>query len=272
VVLGEDVPATFTYGAEDSRFGAVVSLHEGHLLVGEPGAKVAELDGEPLDGPYEWLGWFGDTPVQADAHWLWEDRSYREDLDHAVAMAAGPAAVVVATKTSLRRVDVPWSVPVTGITALAVGQERVLAVVCAPDCRGQAWSLEGKDLGKVVEAGPGGAITEWNGTVWAGNPRWTANADPGRVCSEDGTCIEGEAGDHLGASLGGGYAVGMFNKDANPPRLRVVPLEEGPVYVMEVGSELQEVAVGGDADTLVVGAPYVPHNGLPSGVVVQADR
>lgn len=272
LVLGEDIPAVFEYGTEDSRYGASVAWREEHLLVGAPGARKSWLDGELLEGPYEWLAWFGEQRVQADGQYLWVNGAWVADFPHAVAMAASEEALVVATRKGLQRMDQPWNVPVEGIISLALGESRVLAVVCNPDCEGHAWSLSGDDLGKVTEAGERGGIAEWEGMAWGGDPQWRVDEDPGRVCNEAGECLEGMPGDHLGATIAGGYTAGMFNKRITPPRLRIVPLGEGPVYVMETGAEQQEVTLGGDVTTLVVGAPYLPHDETPSGAVVRVRR
>lgn len=272
VVLGVDIPAEFSYGSvENARYGAALAQQDGHLLIGSPGEKVARLDGEILEGPYEWLGWWEGKVVQADARLFWVDHQLYMELQGASSWGAGPAGLVVSKGGRLLRLDQPWALDVPGIQAVYSGETRILAVVCKGVCAGYAWTPEGVPLGEVLRAGDGGAITEWQGQAWAGDPRWSIDADPGIVCAEDGHCIEGEPGDHIGAAIHGGYTVGMFNKEINPPRQRIVPLEGGTVYVLEEGAELQETTINVEDGHMVVGAPYVPYQGIPSGMVVQTD-
>jgi hypothetical protein len=103
--------------------------------------------------------------------------------------------------------------------------------------------------------------------AWGGDPRWDEPEAGGTVYAEDGREIEGLPGDHLGAAIGGGYTAGTFNKWVVPARGRVVPLDGGIVFDLEVGAEIQPILVGG-GDPLVVGAPYHPADGVPAGAVV----
>jgi hypothetical protein len=216
------------------------------------------------------VGWWGESFVQADGNYIWVDGELRLEVEKAFAWAAGEAGLYMATPESIVRLDVEWVIKQKGVVSLASGQERLLAVICDGECGAFAFTPEGVPLGRVAEAGQLGAVAEWNGVAWAGAPDWETDKAPGKVCSEEGVCVEGLEGDHLGRAVGGGFTVGMFNKEITPPRARIVPLEGGTVYVMEEGAELQEIAVGGGEGRLVVGAPYVAYGGLPAGVVVEA--
>ncbi|MFZ5476333.1 MAG: hypothetical protein ACOZNI_06105, partial [Myxococcota bacterium] len=132
--------------------------------------------------------------------------------------------------------------------------------------------LTGEPLDIDLAAGEGGDVGEWDGVAWAGDPQLDDDDGAGRVCSEAGDCVEGLAGDHLGAAIGGGFAAGSFNKWIVPARARVVPLHGGIVYAMEEGAEIQPLTLDGDDATLIVGAPYHPAHGEPSGVVVEVPR
>ena len=272
--MGQDIAATFSYGSENARYGASVAWSEEGLLVGAPGERVARLDGEVLEGPYEWVGWSDGRLIQADGTYFWVDRALAYTLDGAIAWGAGPAGLYAATHEGLVRLDDPWVVGQRGIQSIYAGENRVLAVICDPpqSCGAFAFTPEGKALGEIGEAGAEGAILEVDGVAWAGAPDWDHGEAPGRVCSENGNCIQGLPGDHLGRSLAPGFAVGMFNREAMPPRLRVVPFVEGnPVYVLEEGSEYQEVAVSAGPGVLVVGSPYAMYGGLPAGMVTVAE-
>ncbi len=269
LVIGEDIPAEFRYGVENSRLGDQVVVGPNGLLVSASGEGQVYWEDEPVEGPFKWLGWSGLRRVQADDTELWVDGVVVTTLDGIQALAAGEGGVFAATRHRLVAVDQSWSLPVAGVRRLAVGDQRLLAVVCAPDCVGKAWTFSGEDLGEVVSAGEGGDINEWKGVAWAGAPAWKEDAAPGKVCSEEGICIEGAPGDHLGASIAGGYSLGMYNKEITPPRQRIVPLEGGMILSLEQGLELHRVDLAGDGDSLVVGVPFMPHAGATTGAVVR---
>lgn len=270
-VLGADVPATFTYGSPGARLGASVAWDGASWLAAAPGEGRTWRDGEPSDGSSSWVGWWegraiavnGEGEVRVDGEVRWT-------VPDAVAWAAGPDGILAAGGGVLRFVDAEREVPAPGLRAVAWGTGRVLGVVCGDGCAAHAYDLDGVDLGEVAPAGEGGAVGEWDGVAWAGDPEDAAADGAGRVCAEDGRCVEGLAGDHLGGAIGGGYAVGTFNKWVVPARVRVVPLAGGTVYALERGAETQPVVLAGDGATLVVGAPYHPAHGEPSGAVVVA--
>lgn len=268
LVIGEDIPAEFRYGTENSRLGDQVVLGPNGLLASASGEAEVYWDEEPVGGPFKWLGWWGLRRVQANDSELWVDGQLWTTLEGIQALAAGEGGVFAATRQRLFALDQNWSLPVAGVRRLAVGQERLLAVVCAPGCVGKAWTFSGEELGEVVPAGEGGDITEWQGVAWAGAPGWKEDLAPGKVCSEQGICIEGVAGDHLGAAIAGGYSLGMYNKEITPPRQRVIPLYGGPILSLEQGLELHRVDLTGDGESLVVGVPFMPHAGATTGAVV----
>jgi hypothetical protein len=111
-------------------------------------------------------------------------------------------------------------------------------------------------------------VGEWDGVAWAGDPEEEIPDGGGSVCAEDGRCVHGLVGDHLGAAIGGGFAAGAFNKWVVPARGRVVPLGAGTTYAIERGGENQPLAVAGDGDTLVVGHGQYPAGESPGGAVV----
>lgn len=269
VVLGVDRVASFTYGGPNERLGASVAADGASWLAAAPGADATWRDGERRDEPSAWVGFWGGSEVIVTA--TGEVRVDGEpfgEVPKARAWAAGPNGILVATAEGLRVLDPPLDVPATGVRAVAWGEERLLALVCADECVGEAWALDGTPLGAFAPGGPDGAVGEWGGRAWAGAPDWEDPEGPGRVCAEDGTCVEGLPGDHLGAAIGGGHTVGTFNKWIVPARARVVPLDGGAVLALETGAEIQPIQLAGDADQLVIGAPYQAYDGLPAGAVV----
>ncbi|HNC97070.1 MAG TPA: hypothetical protein PKY30_04805 [Myxococcota bacterium] len=269
LVIGEDIPAEFRYGTENSRLGDQVVWGPGGLLASAPGEGQVYWEEQPVDGPTKWLGWWGLRRVQADTSELWVDGELVATPDGLQAMTAGEVGVFGATRQRLFALEQGWSLPVAGVRRLALGEERLLAVVCAPDCVGKAWTFSGEELGEVVAAGEGGDIAEWKGVAWAGTPAWKEGAAAGKVCSEEGICLEGVLGDHLGAAIAGGYSLGMYNKEITPPRQRIVPLEGGTILSLEQGLELHRVDLTGDGQNLIVGVPFLPHAGDPTGAVIR---
>ncbi len=285
VVLGVEHAAAFTYGGPGDHLGASVAGRGDRWLASAPGAGQTWRDGIPGDGPSLWVGWWGEGEVlvSSGGH-VSVGGDERISVPDALAWAAGPAGIVAATPSGLLFVEGEWGagegmdddrlVPVEGLQAVALGVDRVLGLVCAPEgeeCVGSAWSFAGALLGTYARGGDGGAVGEWEGRAWAGAPDWATPEGTGEVCAEDGACRVGLPGDHLGAALGGGYAAGTFNKWIVPPRARVVPLGEGDVYTIETGAELQPITLAGD-DVLVIGLPYAAAHGVPSGAVVRVSE
>ncbi|MES2641791.1 MAG: hypothetical protein V4850_20020 [Myxococcota bacterium] len=272
-VLGVEKVAAFTFGEPGDHLGASVAARGAAWLASAPGSNRTWRDGVAGDAPSVWVGWWGESEVLVNgAGHVTVDGELRFTVPGATGWAASASGVVAATPEGLHFVDRARVVPVEGLEAVALGNERVLGLVCGPaGCEGQAWSLEGVSLGPYAEGGEGGAVGEWDGRAWAGAPAWDVPEGPGEVCAEDGTCRAGLPGDHLGAAIGGGYTAGTFNKWTVPPRARFVPLDDGEVYSLESGAELQPLALAGD-DTLVIGAPYMPAHGEPSGAVVTVPR
>ncbi len=269
LVIGEDIPAEFRYGSEGAQLGYQLALGSPGLLASATGEGQVYWEDQAVGGPTKWLGWWGEHRVQANPSEVWVDGEVFATPDELQSFAAGDGGIFGATRQRLFRLDQGWSLPVAGVRRLALGSERLLAVVCTPDCVGKAWTFSGEALGEVVEAGEGGDIGEWEGVAWAGAPAWKESAAAGKICSEQGICVEGTLGDHLGAAIAGGYSLGMYNKEITPPRQRIVSLDGGTVLSLEQGSELQHVDLVGDGTTLVVGVPFMPHAGSATGAIVR---
>lgn len=273
VVLPGDRAVELRVGPPGSETGATVDWRDGRLLATAGATGVLLLGEGAVAADARWAGWWGPSVVVADSFGVVSvDGVPTWEVPEAVAFAAGEAGVVAADADSLYLLHSGRRVRVTGLTALAVGEERVLGLRCDEACEALAWTLSGDPLGAWGEGGEGGAVAEWHGVAWVSDPM---DADPdgrGVVRSEEGEALEGEPGDHLGVALGGGYAAGVFNKWIVPARGRLVPLRGGPVFALERGAEDQPMALAGDDRTLVVGSPFYPHGGSPSGAILVVDR
>ena len=117
-----------------------------------------------------------------------------------------------------------------------------------------------------------GALAFVDGALCSGDPALRVEDAAGEVECEDGTSIVGESGEHLGRAIGGGYVAGGFSPRLLPPRARLVPLGEGPIYTLEAGAEAQPLSLAGDGEVLLVGAPFQAHAGAPAGAVFRVDR
>ncbi len=260
-------------GAPGDSLGAGVALGNGRLLAGAPGAGEVRLLGEGAvsagaEGLGRWVWWHGDAPVAARA----DDGVYSVDADEAQALWRTPGAVSFAAgwmddgfrvaAASGRGVAL-WdgeglavgSVTIEGVQRVAVGEERVLMLSCDVGCRALAWVPGTDELTVLGDAGDGGAVIEVDGLAWWGDPQLERDDGPGEVCAEDGRCLQGLAGDHLGRSLCAGYAAGVFNTWLVPARLRLVPLEGGAVLAVDSASPSRPPSLHREGDLLVLGLP-----------------
>lgn len=273
VVVPGEAPTSVLYGPPSSELGATVDWQDGLLIATAARTGTLTVGRGSVEADAVWAGWWGVHVVHADSEGeIYVDGAARWSMPHAVVYASGDGAVVAADESRLYWLDRQISRSARGIQSLAVGQDRVLAVRCEETCAGEAWSLDGEPLGAFADAGFGGGVGEWAGVAWAGAPNHDDPEATGRVRSELGEEWVGLPGDHLGATIGGGYAGGVFNKWIVPARARLVPLLEGATYAMERGAEDQPLTLAGDDSTLVVGAPFYPHGGTPSGAVLQIGR
>jgi hypothetical protein len=267
-VLGVDLPVEVSPGSPGDLLGAAVAGYGDDWLAAAPGADATWRTGVREPGSSAWVGWWGDAAVRVDlAGGVFVEDALQFEVTGAVAWAAGPHGVLVATGAGIEVLDTALSIPVRGVQSVAWGADRILAVVCQEVCEGRAWARDGAALGPFAPAGHGGAVAEWEGTAWAGAPAWDRDEGEGEACSEDGRCVRGLPGDHLGAAIGGGYVTGTFNRWIVPPRARIVSLGGGETLVLETGAEGQPLSLGGGAP-LLIGAPYMPARGAPAGAVL----
>ncbi len=268
-VVGVDVPAEVWVGGDDARLGAAVAWSGSTWRATAPNED-RTYSGDAVVGPsVAALAWAGEAWATLGPDGAVQVAETRvADVPGAERLAAGGGAVFVATRTAVHGVSGGWVAPVEGVVALAYDPLRsmVFATACSP-CVVRAWTATGAEAEVATpEAGRGG-LASWEGRVYAGDPDFADGA--GRVCDDAGACVEGQPGDALGASIAGGYAVGVFNARLRPPRARLVGLVGQGDLALEVGTENRPIVLDGDASTLLVGAPYAPLGGTPGGAVWQ---
>lgn len=272
VVPGE-VPARTWSGGPGDRLGASLAFHEERLLVGAPGSgaawilPAADVSWGP-EGLGAWVWWWDGVPHGARQG----DGVYRLDVPEAVLRFSAPEAVSFAGGSQGGRPVVALATPagvelrdpdgnllahaeVAGLERVALGEGRLLLLACSADgCTAAAWWPEVDGTLEVLgEAGAGGAIGEVDGIAWWGAPDHAG--DRGRVCAEDGRCVEGEPGDRLGRALCETHTAGVLNSQSPPSRARVVPLAGGEVLAVDRGREGRPVVLGSGSGGLAIGIP-----------------
>lgn len=268
-VIPGEVPVDIRYGPPASELGTSLAWRDGVVLATSPGTGTLTIGTGTLPVAATFVGWWGAHVVYAS-----EDGVASVDgvptwlVSGATAWAAGASGVAATDGRRLVLLAPHVSVDVAGIRALAMGESRVLALVCDEVCEGRAWALDGTELGRFADGGEGGSIGEWAGVAWVGDPQWETPDGAGMLSAETGEHIHGEVGDHFGAAVGGGYAAGTFNKWIVPARARIVPLDGGDTYAMEQGAEDQPLTLAGDGATLVIGAPFYPRGTQPTGALL----
>lgn len=263
-VIGLDVAAETWEGGELDRLGEVVATDGLRVAATANGAGAVWVDGAPEGGPSKFVGWSEGALIQVGADGtVYRDGAALATLEGVRLWAVGEAGVAWASGSALGWVGgESWAQ--SGVQALAVGDARLLGLVCDGGCVLRAWGEQVEDL---MEGEAGGAVAEWEGVAWAGFPADDDAEGAGRACAEDGRCVEGIPGDHLGRHIGGGHVAGEFNKWQVPARARILSLDGGPTLAMEEGAETQPVTLDGRDGLLVVGAPYVAVAGAPAGIV-----
>jgi len=267
-VLPGEVRAQTVYGEAGAGFGTALAVRGERWIVSAPGgrdvpARVAVYDG---DTPVAELArsspvsvWFdGEEPTAAFAF----DGVYRlltgerlQETPDARLFAGGDGVAVSASETQVRALDGrSWALE--RVQALAVGEERILALACADGC--QAYELLDEPV-LLGTAGELGRVGIWDGVAWWSDPELASADGAGVVMSEAGDRIEGLPGDHLGRSIGGGYAVGALNPNVAPVRARIAPLEAGAGWLaVDRARETRPLVLAGDDGWLLVGVPEVP--------------
>jgi hypothetical protein len=277
VVPGE-VAAEVFYGDEDAALGSGVAVDEGRLLGGAPGLGEVHFLGEGGasagdPGLGGWVWWLDGVAYAGRAG----AGIYALDAGEATLLVSTPGARTYAlgeTSRGPRAASVTeagvqlWTLDgalverlvVPGVQRVALGWDRLLLVACEGEaCEALAWYPDTAELAVLGGAGDGGAVVEVDGVAWWGDPELGRQGAAGRVCAEDGRCIDGLEGDHLGRSLCASHAAGVFNTWIVPARLRLVPLEGGAVLAVDQGTSARAPALHCDGSWLAIG---MPHDGL----------
>jgi hypothetical protein len=128
------------------------------------------------------------------------------------------------------------------------------------------------DGGPILdEVSPGGAVAWQDDRACWGDPQLEYEEAAGRVACDDGLERMGIKGDHLGLSIGGSRTAGRFNRHIVPPRLRIVPLDAGPVWLVDRAAENSRVSLHSDGQHTAVGVPAF-RQGPTSGRVYLVER
>jgi len=290
VIPGERAALEYR-GEAGETLGAAVALLDDAVLAGAPGVGEARrLDtGERCLGQAQlgrWVWWQDGAGMAAHAPAGvfavdGAEAELRWETPGALSFAAGSTdqgfVVAAATATSVELWDgdgVPLaSLAHAGVTRLFVGSERVLMLACDGDCQAWAWDLGSAEAVSLGDAGAGGDIVEVGGVAWWGDPELERDLGAGRVCAEDGRCLEGLEGDHLGRRLSTTHAAGVYNTWIVPARLRLVPLDGGTVLAIDRAPASRAPALHSQGGRLAVGLPQDGLNSWGEGrvLVVELD-
>ena len=257
LVLGEELPAVEIPGAPLSLLGTAVAVGtasgEPIVVIGAPGAgEVLAVDGAGLE---QWrlsgeigLGrrvWAGDDAVAA---WL---------PGVGVLNASGEVVLRAPEATALARCpDGSWWTGEGIGDALDCGAGGLIRSMCdGSRCTVSLQvepGVEGVRLGETSagsDVGWMGARACWGDAALENDPH------PGAVFCDDGSELVGLDGDHLGAAIGASRAAGVFNKWQVPARVRMVPLDGGPIWMLDRAAERSRVALAEGEGIVAIGLP-----------------
>ena len=155
-------------------------------------------------------------------------------------------------------------VVLSGVRALALADERLLALTCGPSVGCEALDLSGaptEPVRSLGEAGEGGAVAlDADGVAWWSNPMLGVGDTSGIVYAEDGQVVVGDPGDQLGRSMSPSFVAGVTNPVAAPRRARTLSLHDptAPVIALVGASPDRPVRVVSEGDRLLLGCPERP--------------
>ncbi|MEC7242843.1 MAG: hypothetical protein VXW32_16535 [Myxococcota bacterium] len=258
-VIPGDLPTeVFTAGL--AGWGQSIAEVEGVVwAASEDEGRVESTDGEGLAGPWAGRGiWLGERSGQLLigvsglglfdhlGALVWEAPSSRAFATNGVHWVVAEDDRVIHSDGRSWLLEDPRAVAMDGA--------RIAALSCTDraDCR----VLELGD--SIVELGrgeAGGDLDFFEGVLWWGLPELEDPEGEGSVVSENGKEHWGRTGDHLGRSIGGGYAAGSTNGRQVPRVLRIQSLNASTAYAVDRSSGSHSVALEGRSGTLLVGVP-----------------
>ncbi len=258
-MLGDEVPAVVLDGAAGSQFGASVAIGRGEdgaitIVIGAPAAgtvRAVSASGETLwstsgeSGLGTRVGWADGVA------WAWTPGVGVEGLNGAVTPPE-------------------WSLPsATAVDICPDGDARARTgrgedAVCGEGiegrsrCNGMNCTVEmntGSGWEEVGETSPGSDLAVTSEALCWGDAHLLKEHARGGVQCTNSRLRRGLSGDHLGLSIGGQRAAGVFNRHLTPPRGRIVPLDGGEVWVVDRAAERSRIALDGGEGLVVVGVP-----------------
>ena len=254
-VLGDEIEARIIQGQEG--FGRSVAASGGRMAVSHPlrvGGTQSQLERVNL-GFVRRVGFTEAGPWA----WLTDDR-----------VAYGPGFIEeesVPLATNVDRCPDGNFVSVTGPgEAISCSGMGVLRTRCS-DARCSVHIDDGPALDEVS---PGGAVAWMEQQACWGDPHLSVEAAKGRVACEDGSEFTGMSGDHLGLALAGQRAAGRYNRHIVPPRLRVVSITGGDVWLVDRAAENSRVSLAESGGSMVVGVPSFRQGATEGRVYVVA--
>lgn len=248
-VLGDEIPAVVIDGTPRAELGASVALGPGGLLAGAPGDGTVHL--HDLDGHERWVVELG--PGGGRRVWWWDGAPWAWQIGRGIWRLDGEPVLAWelpgATAVDLCPDGRPLTAEGPG-EAVACGEAGELRTTCEGSVC--AVTLDGILLG---EGSPGSAVAFTGDEPWWGDARLDRGEAAGSVTSASGEPVEGLAGDHVGVSIAGERAGGVFNPRQVPARARVVSLSGGEAWAVDRAAEGSRIALARDGDLWAVGVP-----------------
>jgi len=250
-VLGDEIPAEVLQGPEG--FGQSVASSGQSVAISFP-VRVG-----PVQAPKQTfdIGNVRRVGLTEEGPWAWVEP------DHIVYGDGFEQGSTMPGATFVDRCPNGDFVSVTGVgESVACSERGVLSTLCADG----VCSVHIDDGPKLDEVSPGGALGWLDGRACWGDPQLLDEQAAGRVACEDGLEVQGLPGDHLGLSIGGGRASGRFNRHIVPPRLRIVPLQKGDVWLVDRAAENSRVSLDSSSAGTVIGVPHFRESGAEGRV------
>ena len=258
-VLPGDVPVEMTASQLPGWGQSAVEVDGVIWGSSEKTGLVSNANGQELGRGWEgrgiWLGEVdGELMIGVAGIGLFDQRGLLvQESPTSRSFAFSSSAWAMAEEGAVRHSDGRlWDLDDPRVVAVDDGRIAALSCVSQVECRVLELAEEIDELGSG-EAG--GALSFFEGTLWWGLPELAFDKGAGRVVSEFGDVIEGRDGDHLGRSIGGGYAAGSVNGHQVPRVLRVEPLTSGPVFAIDRSAGGYSVALSSGEGGLVMGIP-----------------